>query len=251
MLFDIVTFAAIGFFAQLIDGALGMAYGVTATTVLLQLGTPPAVASASVHAAEAFTTGASGFAHWRLGNVDRHLVVRLAVPGVIGGVAGAYVLTSFPGETIRPLVNLYLLAMGIVILLKALSIAARPLDLKTHPVRLLGFIGGFLDAVGGGGWGPVVASRLIGSGGAPRLVIGSVNCAEFFLTVTISATFFATIGLELWPVIIGLVLGGFCAAPLGALAAARLPPKPLMLMVGCLVSLLSIIGLIGTVRTLF
>ena len=251
MLTDLLAFGAIGFLAQLIDGALGMAYGVTATSVLLQIGTPPAVASASVHAAEAFTTGASGLAHWRLGNCDKHLVLRLAVPGIIGGVLGAYVLSSFPGDMIRPLVSAYLLVMGVLILVKALGRASAPLDLRNHPVRLLGLIGGFLDAVGGGGWGPVVASRLIGSGGAPRLVIGSVNCAEFFLTVTISATFLATIGLELWPVITGLVLGGVAAAPFGAILAARIPAKALMLMVGVLVCLLSLFNLAGALRDLF
>jgi uncharacterized membrane protein YfcA len=190
----------------------------------------------------------SGFAHWRLGNVDRHLVVRLAVPGVIGGIVGAYLLSSFPGDAIRPFVSLYLLVMGGVILARAFRRQRELLDLKTHPVRLLGLAGGFLDAIGGGGWGPVVASRLIGSGGAPRMVIGSVNAAEFFLTFTISVTFLATIGLELWPVITGLIIGGVLAAPLGALLAARVPAKILMIVVGCLVSLLSIVNLIGTVR---
>jgi uncharacterized membrane protein YfcA len=243
MLLEVVVFIAVGFLAQLVDGALGMAYGVTATTVLLQYGTPPAVASASIHAADAFTTGASAFSHWRIGNIEWRLVVRLAVPGVLGGIVGAYLLASFPGEAIRPFVSLYLLLMGIVIIARAFRIAAKPLDLKTHPVALLGASGGFLDAVGGGGWGPIVASRLIGSGGAPRFVIGSVNCAEFFLTVTVSITFFATIGLELWPVITGLVIGGVLAAPIGAIAAARIPARPLMIMVGCLVSILSIVTL--------
>jgi uncharacterized membrane protein YfcA len=250
MLMDLVAFVAVGFLAQLIDGALGMAYGVTATSVLLQLGAAPAVASASTHAAEVFTTGASGFAHWRLGNVDRHLLVRLAVPGVIGGVVGAYLVSSFPGHFIQPLVSFYLLIMGFVILARAFGHKREPLDLKTHPVRILGLVGGFLDAVGGGGWGPIVASRLIGSGGTPRLVIGSVNCAEFFLTFTISLTFFATIGLELWPVITGLVVGGVLAAPLGAVLAARVPAKPLMIMVGSLVSALSIANLVSALRPL-
>jgi uncharacterized membrane protein YfcA len=247
MVVEVLFYVAVGFLAQLVDGALGMAYGVTATTVLLHFNTLPAVASASVHAAEAFTTGASAFSHWRIGNVEWRLVVRLAVPGVLGGVVGAYLLSSFPGDAIRPFVSLYLLAMGGVILARAFRIAAKPLDLKTHPVTLLGAAGGFLDAVGGGGWGPIVASRLIGSGGTPRLVIGSVNCAEFFLTVTISVTFFTTIGLELWPVITGLIIGGVLAAPIGALLAARIPTRPLMILVGCLVSLLSIITLSQTI----
>jgi uncharacterized membrane protein YfcA len=248
---ELVVFAAIGFLAQLIDGALGMAYGVTATSVLLQLGTPPAVASASVHAAEAFTTGASAFSHWRLGNVERRLMVRLAVPGVLGGIVGAYLLSSFPGDALRPFISLYLLAMGVAIFARAFRTGAAPIDLATRPVALLGLSGGFLDAVGGGGWGPIVASRLIGSGGAPRLVIGSVNCAEFFLTFTISATFLATVGLELWPVITGLIVGGIVAAPLGAFAAARVRPKILMVMVGCLVSILSIANIVSSVRDLF
>jgi uncharacterized membrane protein YfcA len=247
---EVLTFVAVGFLAQLVDGALGMAYGVTATSVLLQLGTPPPVASASVHAAEAFTTGASALSHWRLGNVDGRFMVRLAVPGVIGGVVGAYLLASFPGDTLRPVVSLYLLAMGITILVRAVRLVPASVDLNDRPVTLLGLVGGFLDAVGGGGWGPIVASRLIGSGAPPRLVIGSVNCAEFFLTFTISVTFFATIGFELWPVIVGLVLGGVVAAPIGAWLAARLPTRPLMILVGGLVSLLSLVNLFGVLRSL-
>ena len=240
---DLLIFTAVGFLAQLVDGALGMAYGVTATSMLLQFGTPPAVASASIHAAEAFTTGASGLAHWRAGNVDRRLMLRLAVPGVIGGVIGAYLLSSLPGNVIQPIVSLYLLGMGAVIVRRAFRPLKPPIDLATRPVRALGAAGGFLDAVGGGGWGPIVTSRLIGSGGAPRIVIGSVNAAEFFLTVAISITFFATIGLELWPVITGLVIGGILAAPLGALMAARLPARALLGVVGGLVIGLSVYNL--------
>jgi len=251
MLTDLLVFSAVGFLAQLVDGALGMAYGVTATTVLLQLGTPPAVASASVHTAEVFTTGASALSHWRFRNVDRSLMIRLAIPGVIGGVIGAYLLSSFPGHLFRPLISAYLLGMGVLIITKAFRPPTAGIDLKTHPVKVLGLIGGFLDAVGGGGWGPVVASRLIGSGGAPKLVIGSVNCAEFFLTAAVSATFFATIGLELWPVITGLVIGGVIAAPLGAFAAAKLPPRPLMIMVGTLITILSLANLMGDFRRYF
>jgi uncharacterized membrane protein YfcA len=177
-------------------------------------------------------------------------MIRLAIPGVIGGCVGAYLLSSFPGQMLRPVVSLYLLAMGVLILTRAFRASAKSVDLKEHPVTFLGLTGGFLDAVGGGGWGPIVASRIMSSGGEPRFVIGSVNCAEFFLTFTISVTFFATIGLELWPVIIGLVLGGVFAAPLGAWLAARLPAKPLLILVGCLVSILSLTNLVGAVRAL-
>jgi uncharacterized protein len=239
---DFFLFMGVGFLAQMVDGALGMAYGVTATSILLSFGTPPAVASASIHAAETFTTGASGFAHWRAGNVDRDALVRLAVPGIIGGILGAFVLGSLPGEAISPFVSAYLLIMGIVILARAFRAVAER-GLADHRLFGLGLAGGFLDAIGGGGWGPIVASRLIGAGAPPRYVIGSVNCAEFFVTAAISGTFLATIGLELWPVIGGLIVGGIAAAPLGALLASRVPARGLMALVGILVIALSLYNL--------
>jgi uncharacterized membrane protein YfcA len=241
---DFFLFAAVGFAAQIVDGAMGMAYGVTASTVLLSIGTPPATASACVHAAEVFTTGASGFSHWKMGNVHADLIWKLAVPGMIGGICGAYVLATLPGETIQPFVNLYLLIIGGVILWKALRQAAP----KIKPPRFvpaLGLGGGFLDAVGGGGWGPMVASTLIGRGTTPRFAIGSVNLAEFFVTTTISATFVATVGLELWPIIVGLIAGGVLAAPFAALAVRHIPDQPMMILVGCLVILLSVRGLVS------
>lgn len=245
MIEDFLLFLAVGFAAQMIDGALGMAYGVSATTVLLSLGTPPAVASASVHVAEVFTTGASGFAHWRLGNVDRRLVLRLAIPGMVGGALGAYVLTSFPGEKLAPYVSGYLFIMGLVILIKAWRLTKSHGEIPEKRVPYLGFIGAFLDAAGGGGWGPIVASNLIGGGGKPRIVIGSVNLAEFFVTAVISATFVASIGLELWLVIAGLIVGGVIAAPIAARLAKSVPDKPLMLIVGVVVMLLSLRGLVS------
>ncbi len=235
---DVILFTAVGFAAQLIDGALGMAYGLSATTVLLSLGTAPAIASASVHTAEIFTTAASGAAHWRMGNVDPKLVVKLAIPGMIGGATGAYLLASFPAEAIRPFVSAYLLAMGVVIVWRA---ARRPFRAKAprHLVPL-GLFGGFIDAIGGGGWGPIVASTLVGRGAVPRFAIGSVNLAEFFVTLTVSGTFLATIGLELVPIIIGLILGGVVAAPFAALATRHIPDRPLMLLVGVVIALLSL-----------
>lgn len=235
---DILFYVIVGFLAQMIDGAIGMAYGVTATSVLLSAGVPPATASACVHAAETFTTGASGAAHWKLGNVDRKLLWRLAVPGAIGGAIGAYVLSEFPGDTLKPFIAAYLLVLGLVIIWKALRSRQRD-GVQPRTVAPLGFFGGLLDAIGGGGWGPIVTSSLLGQGATPRYAIGSVNLAEFFVTLTISATFFVTIGLSLWPIILGLIIGGVIAAPFAALAAKHVPAKLLMLAVGCVVVLLS------------
>jgi uncharacterized membrane protein YfcA len=243
MLSDLVLFVAVGFAAQLVDGAIGMAYGLTSTTVLLSLGVPPATASASVHAAEVFTTGASGLSHWRLGNVDQTLFRQLAIPGAVGGVIGAYLLTELPGDTVQPLVSAYLGIMGAVILWKALRKQAPEPRIPNY-VPLLGLSGGFLDAVGGGGWGPMVASTLVGSGTKARLAIGSTNAAEFVVTATISATFILTIGLDLWPVIAGLILGGVLAAPFAAYVTRSMPDRPLMILVGIMIIVLSIRGLL-------
>ncbi len=240
---EVLLYVVIGFVAQMIDGAIGMAYGVTATSVLLSTGVPPATASACVHAAETFTTGASGLAHWKLGNVDRKLLWRLAVPGAIGGAIGAYVLSEFDGETLKPFISVYLLLLGIVIIWKAL--VRRALEApQLRSVAPLGFFGGLLDAIGGGGWGPIVTSSLLGQGATPRYAIGSVNLAEFFVTLTISTTFFLTVGLSLWPIILGLIVGGIIAAPFAALAAKRVPAKALMLVVGCVVIGLSLSTLV-------
>jgi uncharacterized protein len=240
---DFVLFVAVGFAAQLVDGAIGMAYGLSGTTVMLSLGFPPAVASASVHAAEVFTTGISGFSHWRFGNLDWSFVRRLAIPGMVGGAAGAYLLTTLPGDGIAPFVSAYLLLMGAWILWKAFR---RAPSVREAPrwIGPLGLGGGFLDAIGGGGWGPMVTSTLLGHGTTPRFTIGSVNFAEFFVTVTISVTFLGTIGLELWPIIAGLILGGAMAAPIAAYAAKTIPDRPLMILVGSVIMLLSIRGLI-------
>jgi uncharacterized membrane protein YfcA len=240
---DFILFVAVGFAAQMVDGAAGMAYGVSATSVMLSFGIPPATASASVHAAEVFTTGISGLSHWRFGNVQWSLVSRLAIPGMIGGAIGAYMLTSIPLDIIRPIVTGYLLLMGIYIIIKALRADLTSSEPPSWIVPL-GFGGGFLDAAGGGGWGPMVASTLLGRGTTPRYTIGSVNAAEFFVTLVISITFITTIGLELWPIIAGLILGGAIAAPLAAYVAKNVPDRPLMVVVGAVVILLSVRGFI-------
>ncbi len=236
---DLLLFIVVGFVAQVVDGALGMAYGVCATSVLLSFGVTPAVASATVHAAEVFTTGASGIAHKRIGNVKPDLFWKLVVPGAVGGATGAYVLASVPGDKIQPVVAVYLFVMGAVILAKALwQRPAVPEELR-H-TRKLGFVGAFLDAIGGGGWGAMVTGSLIGRGLESRFVIGTSNAAEFFITTVISVTFLSTIGLELWPMIIGLIIGGVIAAPFGARLTRQLPDQTLMILVGVVIMILSV-----------
>ncbi|MCC7250328.1 sulfite exporter TauE/SafE family protein [Hyphomicrobium sp.] len=244
---DILLYVVIGFTAQMIDGAIGMAYGVTSTTVLLSFGVPPATASACVHAAETFTTGASGLAHWKVGNVDRKLVWRIAVPGMIGGALGAWLLSGLPGDALRPFVSAYLLLLGLFIVWKAVPKRRTFVDEPPEHVAPLGLFGGFMDAIGGGGWGPIVTSTLLGQGGVPRYTIGSVNLAEFFVTLTISATFVLTIGLSHWTIIAGLVAGGVIAAPFAALATKHLPDQVLMIMVGGVVILLSLRTILNAV----
>ena len=239
--YNIIIFILFGFIAQLIDGALGMAYGVSSNAFFLSLGIPPSIASACIHTSEMFTTAVSGISHFKLGNVDKKIFLRLLIPGVIGGVLGAYILTELPGGKIKPFVSLYLLIMGLWILVKIVR--------KTHQIKTksrlipLGLAGGFFDAIGGGGWGPIVTTTLVANGNHPRYAIGSVNSAEFFVTVAESITFFATIGTLLfqhWEKIVGLMIGGVIAAPFAAWVCKKLPHKVLMLLVGLLISGLSI-----------
>lgn len=233
------TAAGVGLLAQIVDGALGMAYGVTSTSFLLATGVPPAAASASVHIAEVFTTGASGLSHWKLGNVNKALFKRLVIPGVIGGVVGAYIVTSVDANTIKPWISAYLLLIGLYILSKVWG----TLRVRTEPptyVAPLALGGGFVDAIGGGGWGPVVTTSLIGSGQDPRTTIGSVNAAEFFLALAGGAAFALFGGFTHWTVIAGLVFGGLFAAPFAAVLTRYAPPKVLLVIVGLLISGLSI-----------
>lgn len=235
----ILLYMLVGFIAQTIDGALGMAYGVSSNTFLLSIGVPPAAASASVHMAEVVTTGISGFSHWKLGNIDWPLVKKLALPGVLGGVAGAYLLTSIDGDVLKPFISGYLLIMGVIILIKAFNGKHEPREM--NQLSLLGIVGGFFDAIGGGGWGPIVTTTLVARGKHPRFAIGSVNFSEFFVTFAESVTFVLTLSfLGYWQIILGLLLGGAIAAPLAAVLARRLPVKTLMVMVGLLIIGLSI-----------
>lgn len=235
---DIALYALAGFIAQLIDGTLGMAYGLSATSLLLSFGASPAAASATVHVAEVFTTGASALSHHHFGNIDRKLFRRLVVSGVLGAVCGAILLSSFPGQKIRPVIAVYLLLMGGVIVIKAFR-TFPPREVTRH-LGPLGFVGAFLDAVGGGGWGPIVASNLIVRGHETRRTVGTVNAVEFFVTMAASVTFLFGIGIDHWRIILGLALGGMLAAPFGAYLCKHVPVRPMMILVGIIIMILSI-----------
>jgi uncharacterized membrane protein YfcA len=238
----LLPFILIGFAAQLVDGALGMAYGTISSTLLVGLGVPPAVASAGVHTAETFTTGISAVSHIAHRNVDWRLFARIVVPGVIGGVLGAYVLSNIKADAARPFVLAYLFTLGAYLAWRGWT--HRHVVRTPRIVSPLGLVGGFLDAAGGGGWGPIVTSNLMVQGAEPRFTIGTVNTAEFFLTLTISATFLLTLGPEAFTVaIVGLLLGGIVAAPLGAIVAKRVEADKLLLLVGLVLTATSGWGL--------
>ena len=240
-LLDILPFVAVGFAAQLVDGALGMAFGVISTTLLVSIGVPPAAASAGVHTVEVFTTGVSGISHIAHRNIDWKLFARLAIPGVIGGVLGAYVLTQIDAETVKPFVLAYLSAIGLFLIWRGFHYP--PEHKAPKVVEPLGLAGGFLDAAGGGGWGPVVTGNLLVQWAEPRRTIGTVNASEFILTVSISITFIATLGWAAFTMAtLGLLIGGIIAAPMGAWAAKAIAPKKLLILVGVILTLTSLNG---------
>jgi uncharacterized membrane protein YfcA len=229
-----------GFVAQMIDGALGMAYGVTASTFLLTLGIPPSAVSASVHTSEIFTSGVSGYMHLKFGNVNSKLFKKILFPGVLGAIVGAYALSSLEQYIyiIKPLVAIYTLILGILIIQKALK-----KRVEKRPIKKIGWLamaGGTLDSIGGGGWGPIVTSTLIARGRHPKYTIGSVNLAEFFVSLASSVTFISIIGFSHWQVVLGLILGGMVSAPIAATLSRRLPIKTMMIMVGTIVIIVSV-----------
>ena len=237
---SIFLYILAGFTAQMIDGALGMAYGVTATSFLLSFGISPAASSASVHASEVFTSGVSGLMHLKFGNVNTKLFKSLLIPGVIGAILGAYILSSFQDYNylIKPIVSSYTLILGLIIIFKALK--KDNIRQKIKRIFPLAIIGGFLDSIGGGGWGPIVSSTLIARGKNPRYTIGSVNLAEFFITLASSLTFITLIGLTHWAIILGLIIGGVIAAPIAAYIANKIPTKSIMILVGIVVIITSL-----------
>lgn len=234
-----LIFVLIGFFAQLINGALGMSYGTISVTFLLSLGVPPVLASTSVHISKATTGFVSGFSHWKLGNVDKKLTAKLLISGVFGAIIGAFVLLLLPEGILKPVISIYLMFTGLNILWHAFRKAL--LKTKQLPLLPLGAIGGFVDAVGGGGWGPVVTSTLLSNGYEPHSSIGSVSLAEAFVAsaVVVVLMFRVSLAALSWQITLGLMLGGIVAAPLAAILCERLPTKSLMAAVGLLVLILS------------
>ncbi len=239
--FDVtfLWFVLAGFMAQMIDGTLGMAYGVSCSTLLLNLGVPPKVTSAAVHTAEVFTTGVSGLSHIRFRNLDKVLFFRIVLFGVLGAMAGAYLLSEIlDGGLIKPYISAYLLILGAVILIKGIRNKQRNSQ-EVKRAGLLALAGGFFDSIGGGGWGPIVTSNIINQGKDPRKTIGTVNTAEFFVTFSSTSVFMLLVGVDSWKVILGLVLGGVLAAPLGAYFAAKVNKRTLMILIGIVISLTS------------
>ncbi|QMT61471.1 sulfite exporter TauE/SafE family protein [Legionella sp. PC997] len=247
-------FVLVGVIAQIVDGAMGMAYGVIITGVLVTYGISPAVASATVHTSEIVTTGISGFSHAMFKNIDYALFRRLAIPGVLGSILGAYVLTKVSEKVTRPFIAVYLVIMGVFILYRACQggkiikliknfmvkrVTRRALP-SNHARGLipLGFFGGFFDATGGGGWGSIVNSTLLVQGTTPHYTIGSVNLTEFLITLTTSATFFFTIGISHWLIIMGLIVGGAIASPFAAYLVRYIHPRIIMLLAGVVVIIL-------------
>lgn len=237
------TAFAVGLLAQVIDGALGMAYGITSTTFLLATGAPPAMASGATHLAEVFTTGVSGVSHLKLGNVNRRLFLALLLPGITGALIGTWILGNVDGNLLKPFISAYLLLMGLYVFSKALRHVRVHREINARRVAPLALFGGFMDTTGGGGWGPIVTTSLVGAGHDPRTTIGSVNLAEFFLTLSVAAAFFAILDESVWILVAGLAAGGLFAAPLAAYITRHLQPRTLLMLVGTLISVVSLYNL--------
>src|SRR6185503_2028383 len=230
----------------MVDGALGMGYGVTSATILLSVGVNPAAISGSIHTAEMFASGASGYSHYKFGNVNKKLFKALVIPGVLGAIAGAILLVFFGtryGGFIRPFIACYTLFLGVKFILNAFRHVKRNKKFKQY--RALAGIGGFFDSFAGGGWGPIVTSTLINTGRSHKYAVGTVSLTEFFVTLASAFTFFTLIGVSHWQTILALIIGGLIAAPLAARLAGKLPKKTAFLLLGVLVIFWSAKILIG------
>ncbi len=241
-------FVLAGFLAQLVDGLLGMGYGVTSATCLISAGVNPVAVSAAIHTSEIFSSGISGYSHYKFGNVNPKLFKHLVIPGVVGAILGAAMLVWLgenAGKWLMPIIALYAMFLGFKIFSRAFG--GVQANSKIKRVGWLAWCGGFLDSFGGGGWGPIVTSTLISKGRSPRFTIGTVSITEFFVTMASAATFFFTAGLGHWPVVIGLLIGGSVAAPISARLAGKLPAKTMMIGVGVIVMIWSIRLILKTI----
>ncbi|WP_395057020.1 sulfite exporter TauE/SafE family protein [Polaromonas sp.] len=230
---------AVGLLAQTIDGALGMAYGITSSSFLLAVGVPPAMASGATHLAEVFTTGVSGVSHLKMGNINKRLFLSLLIPGIVGALIGTYILANVDGQALKPYISFYLLLMGLYVFSKAFKRIRAQHEIHLKKVVPLAMVGGFMDTTGGGGWGPIVTTTLVGSGHDPKTTIGSVNFAEFFLTVTVAASFFSILDETVWLMVAGLAMGGLVAAPFAAYITKHLKTKTLLMLVGTVITTVS------------
>jgi len=234
----------VGFTAEIVAGSMGMGYGVICTTILLILNVPPTIISASIHSAESFTSAAGSISHWQLGNINKKLAKALAIPAIIGAVAGALLL-SYVGERYakitKPFIALYTMYLGIRILQNAFTKRDSNSKKKNVNITALGLIGGFIDSVGGGGWGPLVTGTFIKNGHTPRYVIGSSTFAKCILTVASAITFIFTIGIHHWNIVAGLLIGGIVTAPFSAMLTSKLPTKKMFIAVGIVVIFCSLI----------
>lgn len=237
---------AVGLIAQVIDGALGMAYGITSSSFLLAVGASPVMASGATHLAEVFTTGVSGVSHLKMGNVNKKLFFSLLIPGIIGALLGTYILGQVDGKVLKPFISGYLLLMGLYVLSKAFRHIRARHEISVAAAAPLALFGSLMDTTGGGGWGPIVTTSLVGSGHDPRTTIGSVNFAEFFLTVTVAAALFSILDHSVWVIVSGLVVGGLFAAPFAAYVTKHLKTKTLLILAGCLISIISTYNLYTT-----
>lgn len=240
----------VGVFAEVVAGSMGMGYGVICTTTLLFLNIPPHIVSASIHSAESFTTAAGSISHIKLKNVSKSLVKKLAIPAIIGAIVGALCLTyvgEYYSKITKTVIAFYTLYLGF----KILSNAFKPkqnksLKKKTNLTRL-GVVGGFIDSFAGGGWGPLVTGTLIKNAFTPRFAVGSSTVAKFILTVTAAVTFFLTLGIQHWNIILGLLIGGIITAPFSAMLTSRLPVKNMFIIIGSLVIVMSSITIFKSI----
>ena len=237
---NFVLYILVGFIAQMISGTLGMAYGVSGTLFLLSTGVPVSMASASIHTATVATSLASGLSHLFQGNIDKNLFLRLIIPGAIGGVAGSFLLSNFNGAILKPFIYTYLMYMGIRIIITAYKESHHRNPHTKNGLHVVGFIAGLFDALGGGGWGPIVTTSLISRGYETHKTIGTVDASKFVVALVQVITFSIFISISRWSVIIGLIIGGVLAAPIAAKVCGMIQPKKLMYLVGLLIILTSL-----------